>query len=78
MGTISASKSVGGIADYTWGSTAQLVTDVQGMLDNPSGNFGWIVRGNEASIQTSKRFDSLQNGSPSLRPELTVTYLPPP
>ena len=78
MGTISASKSVGGIADYTWGSTAQLVADVQGMLDNPSGNFGWIVRGNEASVQTSKRFDSLQNTSPSLRPKLTITYLPPP
>ncbi|MCZ6535030.1 MAG: DNRLRE domain-containing protein [Chloroflexi bacterium] len=73
----SASTSVGGSGSYTWGSTAQLVADVQGWLDDPSINFGWIVIGNEAASQTAKRFDSRENGTSANRPVLTVTYTPP-
>lgn len=29
---------------YSWNSTAALVADVQGWLDNPATNFGWILR----------------------------------
>src|SRR5262249_58240647 len=41
--TVSASTSAGGVGSYTWGSTSQMVTDVQGWLDTPGSNFGWIV-----------------------------------
>ena len=44
--TVSASAPVSGIASYTWNSTTQLVADVQGWLDTPSGNFGWVLQGN--------------------------------
>jgi len=73
----SASTSVGGSGSYTWGSTSQLVADVQGWVDEPSINFGWVLIGNEAGSQTAKRFDSRDNGTSANRPVLTVTYAPP-
>src|SRR6266545_570955 len=73
-GTESATNdSVGGTGDYTW-SSAQMVADVQSWLDNPSGNFGWIVLGNEVQNLTAKRFDTKENGTVGDRPELTITY----
>lgn len=72
----SASAAVGDVAFYTWGSTAQMVTDVQGWLDNPASNNGWILIGNEAVVQTAKRFDSRQNPTLVNRPVLMVDYTP--
>ena len=60
--TVSGSQTVDGIGPYTWGSTAQMVTEVQGWLDSPAGNFGWILIGNEATTVTSKRFESRESG----------------
>jgi hypothetical protein len=71
--TVSASQSVSGTGAYTWGS-AQMVADVQGWLNSPSSNFGWLVRGNEATSTTAKRFDSRESNNP---PVLTIIYTPP-
>ena len=68
--TVSASQSVGAIGDYTW-SSAQMVADVQSWLDNPAGNFGWLVLGNESANTTAKRFDTRESTSP---PVLTIEY----
>lgn len=76
-GTISATASVGAIEYYTWGSTANMVADVQGWLDNPASNFGWLLKGNESDSSTAKRFDSRENLIAADRPILTVTYLVP-
>ena len=76
-GASSASASVGGIGSYTWVSTSQMVSDVQAWLDNPSSNFGWLVRGNEGVSRTTKRFDTKENGTVANRPVLTVNYTPP-
>ena len=70
----SASATVGGIGDYTWRSNAQMVADVQAWLDDPSTNFGWLLKGNEDMQPTAKRFDSPQNGTAGNRPELLVEY----
>jgi hypothetical protein len=70
----SASASVDNVGSYSWGSTTQMVADVQGWLANPSSNFGWILLGNEATTSTTKRFDSRDNGTVANRPKLTVTY----
>lgn len=76
--TISASTVVDQEAAYTWGSTAQLVADVQDMLTNPGTNYGWILIGDESVFLTAKRFDSKDlDNSHSLWPRLTVTYTPP-
>ena len=72
-GTVSASQSVGAIGQYVW-SSAQMVADVQSWLDNPSSNFGWLVKGDESTSPTAKRFDTRESTSP---PVLTIEYTGP-
>lgn len=61
---------------FTWSSLAnpQLAADVQSWLDNPGGNFGWVLLGNESTGQTTKRFSSRETDFP---PQLTVTFTVP-
>ncbi len=73
----SATTVVGVEGFYTWGSTAQMVADVQGWVDDPSTSFGWILLGDEGQDQTAKRFDSRESTNSSHRPRLTVTFTPP-
>ena len=72
--TVTASTQVNAVGSYSWGSTSQMVADVQGWLANPSSNFGWILIGNESTNTTTKRFDSRENSTAANRPKLTVTY----
>jgi hypothetical protein len=72
--TVSASKSVSGVGSYTWGSTPQMVADVQNWLDHPTNNFGWVVLGNEAGTMTAKRFGTKENSVATDRPTLTIDY----
>jgi len=74
--TASATVSVGGVGTYTWGSETQMIEDVQAWLDTPSSNFGWLILGNESSPNTTKRFDTKENGNPANRPTLIVDYTP--
>jgi hypothetical protein len=74
--TVSASISVAGNGNYTWGSTQEMVNDVQGWLDSPGSNFGWILIGNESTDPTAKRFASRENDESSIRPRLLVEYEP--
>ena len=72
--TPSASRSVGGTGSYTWGSTTQMVADVQSWLDNPGTNLGWMLIGNEAVAPTAKAFSSRESGG---GPVLVVTFNAP-
>ena len=80
---VSASTAVGrpplgGVATITWGSTPRMVADVQGWLDDPSSNYGWLLLGNEEKEQQSaKRFESRENPDESRRPALLIEYLSP-
>ncbi len=75
--TVSATQTVGGNGAYTW-SAAQLATDVQDMLDNPGGNFGWLLKhSNEVPNPTAKRYGSRENPVASSRPKLTIDFTPP-
>lgn len=69
-----AVKSVGDVGFYTWNSTTDLVADVQGWLDNPAGDFGWLLRGDEDNDQTSKRFDTRENSESDFRPVLKIDF----
>lgn len=73
----SATLSVGDIAVYTWGSTAALVADVQGWVDDPATNFGWVVIGDESASSTAKRFDTHEAAAVD-QPKLRITYTPAP
>lgn len=68
----SASIDVEGIRAYEWGSTDQMVADVQAWLDNPSSNHGWLLTGNDNAAMV-KRFDTRENASAANRPSLTLT-----
>ncbi|MGW8180269.1 MAG: DNRLRE domain-containing protein, partial [bacterium] len=72
--TASAMLNVQGNGTYTWQSTAQLIADVQGWVDSPETNFGWLLRGEESGGQaTAKRFNA-RTMSSSTRPLLAVDY----
>jgi plastocyanin len=77
VSTVSASKSVSGVGSYTWGSTSQMVTDVQGWLNTPSSNFGWLVLGNETASASAKEFDSRESTTAANRPALSIDYTSP-
>lgn len=76
-GVISAGEIVNAIGDYAW-QDAQLVVDIQDMLDNPSADHGWIFIGNEAILGSTKRFDTRENPVVDNRPELQIVYTPAP
>ncbi len=73
--TVSASTTVGDAVNTTveW-TGAQLIADVQDMLDNPTANFGWIMLGDETAMQTVKRFDSGDAPVTGNRPRLLIDY----
>lgn len=77
LGAAVATKQVAGEGVYTW-SSAGMVGAVQGWVDMPATNLGWVLVGNEEDIQTAKRFGSRENEDPSVRPVLVVEYTPVP
>ena len=54
-----------------WSSTAAMVSDVQGWLDNPGTNYGWVLIGDEATKTTTRRFGSRESTAP---PVLVVEF----
>jgi hypothetical protein len=77
VASVSASISISGNGDYTWGSTPAMVADVQGWLDDPTSNFGWLLQGDEQSAGTAKRFNTRENTDATSVPELTIEFDPP-
>jgi spore coat protein A len=63
---------------YTW-SSAGLAADVQAWLDQPATAYGWVVRGDETVLQSSRRFSTRHDssGGGARRPRLTVVFTPP-
>ncbi|MCA9730104.1 MAG: multicopper oxidase domain-containing protein, partial [Candidatus Eisenbacteria bacterium] len=63
---------------YSWSSPG-MVADLQGWVDDPSSNFGWVMIGQETGmVTTQKRFASRENTNTSYRPVLEITYSVPP
>ena len=69
----SASQNVMGDGEYTWSSN-QMISDVQGWVDLPSSNYGWIIIGDESNNSSSVRYHSREAGD-ILGPKLKVTYI---
>ena len=55
------------------GGNGAMILDIQGWLDNPISNYGWVLLGDEASPTTSRRFDSREGGA---QPTLTIDFTP--
>ena len=60
----------------TW-SSLTTADDVQGWLNDPTSNFGWILIGPETGGASAKRFDSRTNPIPANRPQLVIDFTPP-
>lgn len=61
----------------TWSGSA-MVGDIQGWLNNPADNFGWLMQGNESTSKTTKQYESsASNDSFGVVPLLTVQYSVP-
>lgn len=56
---------------------AGMATDVQSWVDNPSTNFGWIMKANEAITRNARRVSSKENVTVTERPTLTLVYSTP-
>jgi hypothetical protein len=61
-----------GIVQWT---SSQLATDVASWLFFPGNNFGWVLIGNEATIQTARRLSSREGTN---APVLTIFFTSPP
>jgi hypothetical protein len=72
---LSAAVAVPGLGTYAL-EGANMVADVQDMLDNPADNFGWIVLGEEAQSRTALRLPSREFTTQKSRPQLSIEYEP--
>ena len=71
--TVSAQMMMDSTGSYTFSSSTAMVADVQGWLDNPGGNFGWILLANE-DAGSARRFTSRESSNVGNRPMLDVEY----
>lgn len=77
ISTVSASTVVGATVNtgYSWLSTPTLVADVQGWLDTPSTNFGWLLQNaDEVDMKTFRAFYTREESNSALQPQLQITY----
>ncbi len=76
VATASASLLLNADGNYTWGSNAGMVSDVQLWINNPASNFGWIILGDESSATTATAMRFLSRTGPITatadRPLLTI------
>ena len=71
----STTAPVVGLGADSWPSTPALVADVQGWLDQPAANFGWLLKAaNESQAGSAKRFDTREIKTPANRPSLTIDF----
>ena len=64
-----------GIGPFVTPSNAAFVGDVQDMLDNPTGNFGWLFKTDELLGSTARRINTRE--AIAFNPKLVITYLAP-
>ncbi|NJN00260.1 MAG: hypothetical protein HC793_00840 [Aquincola sp.] len=48
---------------------------MQGWIDNPTGNHGWMMIGQETGAQNASRLGSRNNTESSARPRLRVSWI---
>ena len=63
-------------APVLWANTPELVDDVQGWIEGPASNHGWMLIGTESGTQNASRLASRENSGASGRPRLRVGWLP--
>ncbi|MBM3941128.1 MAG: DNRLRE domain-containing protein, partial [SAR202 cluster bacterium] len=72
----SAETELGASGQFAWDSE-QLLADVRGWLQDPAGNYGWIVIGDETTNRTPRQIRSSEAGTAEERPRLVIVYRVP-
>jgi spore coat protein A len=72
----SATATAGNSGSNVTLTAAQVADDVQGWVDAPASNQGWIVTAPSAALGEAKRFGSRHLATGSQRPRLRVTFIP--
>lgn len=67
-------STLAGFGTFAWETSAAMVARVQGWLDQPATNFGWLIKGDEESPRSAKRLHS-REGTATNRPTLTVEFV---
>ena len=77
--TISQTNFITGNGNYTWGSNATMVADVQGWVADPASNNGWVLISQLQGVNFSERTLDAREGAtkPSLQVQYTVPATPP-
>jgi hypothetical protein len=70
----SASAVLTGRGQVSFGSSAELVSDINGWLMGTFPNHGWILLGNESRDQAARRIIGRSHPTSSWRPRLTLRY----
>lgn len=58
---------------YTFSSTSALIADVQNWLNNPSTNFGWLIKATDEVAVNARELGS-REGPANQRPSLVINY----
>ncbi len=61
-----------------WSGSPGLIDDVTSWINEPSGNFGWILLGDESQQGAARRYSSREAIQAGARPSLEVTFTMPP
>jgi hypothetical protein len=75
---MSATQFIAGVGGYTFESTSDLVADVQGWLDDPNTNSGWILISQSESVEKTARHFASRENTNSTPPQLVLDFTPPP
>jgi hypothetical protein len=71
--TATATTTMGFGGPYSWMSN-DVATDVQGFLDRPSQNFGWMLKGDELNSNSAKKLDSRESVTAANRPTVHINF----
>lgn len=70
----SSARAMLGSAGWQSWSGCGLVQDVQGWIDDPSSNHGWLLKGEEGTASSARGLSSSENQQPELHPYLRIEY----
>ena len=77
--SFSQTNFITGNGNYTWGSSAIMVQNVQGWVADPASNNGWVLISQLQGVNFSERTLDAREGAtkPSLQIQYTVPAVPP-
>lgn len=76
----SASQTAGMVSVpqiINFATSAGMIADVESWVNTPAANFGWVVLGDEGSVENARRLISRENSDAADRPILTIEYTAP-